>query len=256
MHADGTRCSADTIYGAPAVTAGPEAGEVAVPMHFPPAYQEPTPFGTDIGGTDPHFWAYSPTAQFDSWLAVGDISGTAGTDVSSIGVDFDSWDETTGLDIENGAVFWMDPKRAPSTDPCVIAQLTVPDGTDWTATVNARGKTGDYAGGGGDDWEVTLLDFSPALVTDEPSAGAAAGHKRHLQDEPPTAPGPEYVPGVCEFSMDTNGDGKIGEGDDAFNGEAVFGAVLSKDAVFYLASDQTTAPLITYIECDEPTGNR
>lgn len=224
-------------------------------MNFPPAYQEPTPFGADIGGTDPHFWAYSPTAQYDSWLAVGDISGSAGTDVSSIGIDFDSWDDSTGLNVENGAVFWMDPKRAPSVDPCVVAQLTVPDGSDWTAVVNARGKTGDYKGGGGDDWEVTMLNFSPDLVTDD-SSGAAEGGQRRLQDVPPTSPGPEYVPGVCEFSMDTNGDGKVGEGDDAFEGEAVFGAVLSKDAVFYLATDETTAPLVTYIECDEPHGNR
>jgi hypothetical protein len=249
-----------TIYGAPAVTMGPNAGTAGVAMSLPPAYQEPTPFGANIGGTDPHFWAYSPTAEYDSWLAVGDISGTQTTAVSSIGVDFDNWDATNGLTVENGAVFWMDPKKAPSTDPCIVAQLTIPDtSSDWTATINARGKTGDYSGGGGDDWEVTLLDFTPDMGM------GYRRRRRQLQQEggggggdiAPTNPGPEYVPGVCEFSMDTNGDGQVGgPGDDVFEDEALFGAVLSKDAVFYLATDSTVAPLISYIECDEPSGNR
>ena len=55
--------------------------------------------------------------------------------------------------------------------------------------------------------------------------------------------------------MDTNGDGKVGDGDDQFASKNFFGAVLSKDAVFYLATDQTVAPLLKYIECDEPVGN-
>ena len=232
-------------------------------MSFPPAYQEPTPFGANIGGTNPQFWAYSPSAQFDSWLAVGDFDGKDTTAVSSIGIDFDSWDETTGLSIDNGAVFWMDPNRAPDKETCVIAQLTIADGTDWSATVNARGKTGDFSGGGGDDWEVTLLHFGADLVDNTP-----AGHRRRLGSNEGWAASDRVVPeragntdynnwnSICDFSMDTNGDGKVGKGDDAFATKNFFGAVLSKDAVFYLATDQTVAPLLKYIECDEPVGNR
>ena len=39
-----------TIYGSPAVTAGDKAGEPAHTMDFPPAHQEPAPFGANIGG--------------------------------------------------------------------------------------------------------------------------------------------------------------------------------------------------------------
>jgi hypothetical protein len=35
-----------------------------------------------------------------------------------------------------------------------------------------------------------------------------------------------------------------------------FEAILSKDAVFYLATDSEVAPLITAIECDEVFGGR
>jgi hypothetical protein len=37
-----------TIYGAPAVTVGPNAGEPAHLMDFPPAHQEATPFGANV----------------------------------------------------------------------------------------------------------------------------------------------------------------------------------------------------------------
>jgi len=37
---------------------------------------------------------------------------------------------------------------------------------------------------------------------------------------------------------------------------SIFGVILSKDAVFYLATDSVIAPLIEYIECDEVVGGR
>ena len=263
-----------TIYGAPAVTAGPSAGEPAHSMYFPPAYQEPTPFGANIGGTNPMFWGYSASTEFDSWLAVGDISGSSATtaDVSSIGIDFDSWDEKTGVTVENGAVFWMDPTKAPSSDPCVVAQLTIKDGVTWSATVNARGKLGDYSGGGGDDWEATNLVFSDADVPAwEAGDGEGEGHiedgggHRRVQkgltdpDGPPaeTAPGEGGMANmICDFSLDTNEDGVVGPGDDEYEMMPFFGAILSKDAVFYLATDAAAAPLIEYVECDEVVGGR
>ena len=257
------------LYGAPAVTVGPSAGEPAHIMRFPPAYQEPAPFGADIGGTNPMFWNYAATAEFDSWLAIGDISGTASADVSSVGIDFDGWDDTNGITVDNGAVFWMDPTKAPSTDPCVIAQVTVRDGVAWSAIVNARGKLGDYSGGAGDDWEATNLVFSDADVPAQEGEGQGGGymgggHRRRVQKQvgpvgPPdvTAPGEGDMPSmVCDFSMDTNLDGAVGEGDYEWNDLSFFGAILSKDAVFYLATDSVAAPLIDYIECDEAVGGR
>jgi hypothetical protein len=210
-----------TIYGAPAETAGADAGRPAYVLDFPPAYQEPTPFGANIGGTNPSFWTYSPTAQYDSWLSVCDTGGGGKGDVSSIGLDFDSWTDTTGVSTENGAVFWMDPTHAPSTDPCVIAQLTVKNGVTWSATVNARGKLGGYTGGGGHDWEATELVFSDANVLPweggDGEGDISDGHRRRaLQTKDPDGPPAEHAPGeggmanmICDYSLDTNADGKV-----------------------------------------------
>ena len=71
--------------GAPAVTSGPEAGTEAATMTIPPAFQSATPFGSDVGGTNPMFWAYDPTARYDSWLTVGLTDGHADGTLSSIG---------------------------------------------------------------------------------------------------------------------------------------------------------------------------
>lgn len=55
-------------------------------MTIPPAFQSGAPFGGDVGGTNPMFWGYDPTARFDSWLTVGITDGHADSKLSSIGV--------------------------------------------------------------------------------------------------------------------------------------------------------------------------
>jgi hypothetical protein len=54
-------------------------------MTIPPAFQAGTPFGSNVGGTDPTFWAYDPTARYDSWLTVGVVDGRSDGKLSSIG---------------------------------------------------------------------------------------------------------------------------------------------------------------------------
>jgi hypothetical protein len=77
---------------------------VAHPMEVPPAFQVPAPFGASVGGTNPAFWKLSKDAQFDSWLTVAEKEGNAKGAVSSIGIDFDSWTEQSGLTVNDGAV--------------------------------------------------------------------------------------------------------------------------------------------------------
>ena len=258
-----------TIYGSPAETAGADAGEPAHVMDFPPAYQEATPFGVNIGGTNPAFWTYSPSAQWDSWLAVGSTDASAKDAVSSIGIDFDSWTDTQGVSVDNGAVFWMDPTKAPSDWPCVIAQITVGTDTKWSATVNARGKMGGYTSGSGDDWEATRLIFSDATVPAWEGGGEGTdeggGHRRRSMQEKgyPDGPPSTVVPGsggmadmICDYSLDTNEDGAIDDGDMPFSDLTFFEAILSKDAVFYLASDPITSAILSDLECDEVVGGR
>ena len=141
--------SAYTIYG-----------NVDSGMEIPPAYQCATPFGANTGGTNPAFWAVANNAalgyaQFDSWLTVGLTDGDAGGAISSIGIDFQSWSESTGLSVNDGAVFWMTPDNAPAGDS-VVAQITVAAGSSGTVTMGMQGRSPGTA----EDWRANNIQFS------------------------------------------------------------------------------------------------
>ena len=85
---------------------------------------------------------------------------------------------------------------------------------------------------------------------------------------------------ICDYSLDINEDGKVGyvqqtvyfdlysailkcrcsvpvvqvDSSDGISDMQFFEAILSKDAVLYLATDSLVAPLIEAIECDEVFG--
>ena len=72
-------------------------------LAFPPAYTCAPPFGVDIGGTNPAFWAVANSealgyAQYDSWLTVGVTEGDTANALASIGIAFDAWDAEHPLD--------------------------------------------------------------------------------------------------------------------------------------------------------------
>ena len=60
------------------------------------------------GPVNAAFFAVNPAAQYDSFLTIG-MDGPALTPgaMSSVGLDFSTWDESTGIDSDNGAVFFM-----------------------------------------------------------------------------------------------------------------------------------------------------
>jgi len=123
-------------------------GEEGSQLSVPPAYQVATPFGVDIGGTYPQFWAAMADSKFDSWLTVGITEGNADNQLSSIGISFGAWTAEQGIECDDGAVFYMDPSTGPSGS-VVVAQLTVPDGTQFTVTMGAQGRGMSV----GDDWQ-------------------------------------------------------------------------------------------------------
>lgn len=95
-------------------------------MQIPGARQVVGPFGSDVGGVSPAFFSINEESEFDSWVTVGDAAVVGA--ISSIGIEWNEWTESTGLQITDGAVFWMNPDDGPSTtdaDP-VVLQLTVP----------------------------------------------------------------------------------------------------------------------------------
>lgn len=115
-------------------------GDAGLASNLPPAFQVPSPFGSDIGGNNPLFFGAMPDAEFDSWLTIGITDGSNTNAISSIGVDFSSWMETNGISITDGAIFYMAPDDGPSGS-VVVAQVTVPAGSSGTMNVAAQGRS-------------------------------------------------------------------------------------------------------------------
>lgn len=153
-----------------AVQFGPDALDVYAvfgvpddPLQIPPAFQVPAPFGSNFGPINPAFVPIMPAVEFDSYLTIG-VDGPATTRgaLSSIGIDFDSWDETTGIDTEDGALFFMDPDHGAKNEPVVFAQLTVRSGSRFRGRISVQGRSVGTSGPdsiGDEDWEVSGMTF-------------------------------------------------------------------------------------------------
>lgn len=113
-------------------------------MHIPAAYQSTINKGQNIGGVSEYMVTIFPETNYDSWLTIGITNSDPNNLISAVGIDFNSWSESNSMDIDNGAVFVMDPS---STDlsvqgtEIIIAQLTVPTQSTSTAIINVQGKT-------------------------------------------------------------------------------------------------------------------
>ena len=100
---------------------------------IPPAYQCALPFGSNFGVTNVAFWAIANNAEigfaeYDSWLTGGTEAIPPGA-MGSVGFSFDEWTSSSGLSIDNGAWFYMDPTAAPGRDTStswMVAQLSIP----------------------------------------------------------------------------------------------------------------------------------
>ena len=113
-----------------------------IAMVLPPAYQSVVNFNSNIGGVLPALINIDPDAQYDSWLTIGVTDGNINNEIMSVGIDFDSWTETNGITITNGAVFTFDPdENIVSGDEYIIGQITIPNYRSVDMKVNIQGKT-------------------------------------------------------------------------------------------------------------------
>ena len=139
-------------------------GSASVTMSMPRAYQEAAPFGANIGGVSPPFFAVVATAAYDSWLTVGITEGDLNGALGSVGINFEGgWTQSHDLHVSNGAVFWMVPADGPRGS-AVVGQITLgPGGThqsgiggDVPMSMGAQGQ----ATGGKADWQLGPLVFA------------------------------------------------------------------------------------------------
>jgi hypothetical protein len=170
-----------TIYGTEDATAS-----------VPGAYQAPTPFGANTGGVTPQFFGFLPLAQYDSWLTVGLTEGDSAGALSSIGIDWASWQPGSTLRITDGAVFYLDPSSVEPSSSSVVAQITVPTGTAWTATLNMQGSST----GTEPDWQAegVLWDSEDAPRCPTTYLGPEVGFQNLMQFNDDN--------GNCEISME------------------------------------------------------
>lgn len=114
---------------------------IEYPLSIPPAYQGNSIFNNNIGGISPELITINPDASYDSWLTIGITNGDPLNKISTIGIDFNSWNENTQIYTTNGAVFVMDPNEITgSQNEYIIAQLTLPNDIITDAIVNVQGK--------------------------------------------------------------------------------------------------------------------
>ena len=111
-------------------------------IFLPRAYQTSINYGSNIGGVNPFFLESYPNVMYDSWLTIGISNGNLNNKLSSIGIDFNKWDENHDLDITNGGVFVMDPEETiVQGREYLIGQITVVENSNPSMIVNVQGKT-------------------------------------------------------------------------------------------------------------------
>ena len=126
-----------------------------ITIHIPPAYQEleNNIFNSNFGGVQQELIDIRPDARYDSWLTIGLTDGDPEHKLSSIGVDFDSWNNENALEITNGAIFLMDPEeKIIDGDEYIIMQLTIPNSVETNVHVNVQGKTNNNNQGVNGAW--------------------------------------------------------------------------------------------------------
>jgi hypothetical protein len=198
-------------------------GDDASAMSLPPAYQSDAPFGANIGGIPAAFIAAVPTTAYDSWLSVGITNGDGGGALSSIGIDWDIWTTDSGLNIDNGAVFWMSPDDGPSRS-VVIAQITAAG--DFSATISAQGRSTS-----GGDWQAPGITFS---------SGGGSGGCGGASPPPPPPSSPVFaVASYITAEMDAWLQAQPAIGSEGWT------------VCFNSATDDTASPSIFHSRCDQ-----
>lgn len=132
-----------------------------VRLQVPPAYHAPYPFGVDVGGVSPAFFAVindlsNPDmgiAEMDSWLTVGVTDSSAAGVLAALTVDGAVWPiywtESHGLNVSDSYIeFYGNNTPYPNDgSPVVLAQMTVTDevAACGTASASVGGTTTDGA---------------------------------------------------------------------------------------------------------------
>jgi hypothetical protein len=119
-------------------------GDATNRMIIPPAKNVNNIFGSNVGGVSPQIVSINPDSEYDSWMTIGVTNGNINNEISTIGIPFEEWCETSGLTVTNGAIFLMNPELTMDIhSELIIGQITIVSGISENVFLNFRGKYTD-----------------------------------------------------------------------------------------------------------------
>lgn len=129
-------------------------------MLIPASKQIKNAFGSNLGGVSDSIININPDSAFDSWITIGITDGNIHNDINSIGIDYGGWDELHDIDIDNGAVFLMDPDTLMVNNEIIIGQFTIRTGSIKTGKINIQGKfLTNYDNVADNSWKQENIEF-------------------------------------------------------------------------------------------------
>lgn len=139
---------------------GSEDSQGNTHMILPASKQVENAFGSNLGGVSDSIINVNPDSAFDSWITIGITDGNIHNDINSIGIDYESWDELHDMDIDNGAVFLMDPDTLMVSNEIIIGQFTIRNGSDKRGKINIQGKfLTNYGNVADNSWKQEDIEF-------------------------------------------------------------------------------------------------
>ena len=129
-------------------------------MIVPAAYQNTNILASNIGGINEQLLIINPTLRYDSWLTIGLTNGDPDHLLSSVGIDFNTWNSDKALITDNGAIFAMNPgNKLSENNEYIIGQITIPSTETATVTLNVQGKN-DYRDPTSERWTELHVNFN------------------------------------------------------------------------------------------------
>ena len=102
----------------------------------------------------------NPDSAFDSWITIGITDGNINNEINSIGIDYDSWDELHNMDIDNGAIFLMEPDTLMVNKEIIVGQFTIRSGSTKRGKINIQGKfLTNYGNVADNSWKQENIEF-------------------------------------------------------------------------------------------------
>jgi len=139
---------------------GSEDSQENTHMLIPGSKQIENAFGSNLGGVSDNIININPDSAFDSWITIGVTDGNIHNDINSIGIDYDKWDELHDIDIDNGAVFLMEPDTLMVNNEIIIGQFTIRTGSIKRGKINIQGKfLTNYGNVADNSWKQENIEF-------------------------------------------------------------------------------------------------